>query len=442
LKNFEISSILKVGGFMVTQELINYIRLQKQQGVSNETIRSNLLNSNWSEQDIKQALLQTSTPQPTQSQTPISPFSPPSSQPQVLTQQVDSAFTAEEEKPKMVKTISTLFFLIAILYIMSTVSMAGIIVIMDRAMGSGELVFSFLKYFPTFGFIPILFSLVTVIFFFAALKIRNGSEFSFWLGVITLLIIPLPVALLSQTLMFTFVNLATSFKGGTGENIPIIPFNPANLRFGDPIFILSFIALVLLIVSIKKFNFVNEPLSKKVKIFLTLLIFILVLPTFLVVSLGYIRANDTDYGFNKAKSEVSYHIYKPTLTAGGLVNATKFITNKELAGKQNAIQVTYDVPFTDLVKEGKGKIIVLKQIGVESGFDLNSFASTEVKNASSQQPINLAVALNQKAFLVQRKLEKIDLNFLTYITNDNVLILLSSPYASVDELIQFAQSLQ
>ena len=129
-------------------------------------------------------------------------------------------------------------------------------------------------------------------------------------------------------------------------------------------------------------------------------------------------------------------------TAGGLVNATKFITNKELAGKQNAIQVTYDVPFTDLVKEGKGKIIVLKQIGVESGFDLNSFASTEVKNASSQQPINLAVALNQKAFLVQRKLEKIDLNFLTYITNDNVLILLSSPYASVDELIQFAQSLQ
>ena len=50
-------------------------------------------------------------------------------------------------------------------------------------------------------------------------------------------------------------------------------------------------------------------------------------------------------------------------TAGGLVNATKFITNKELAGKQNAIQVTYDVPFTDLVKEGKGKIIVLKQIG-------------------------------------------------------------------------------
>jgi len=309
-------------------------------------------------------------------------------------------------------------------------------------MGSGELVFSFLKYFPTFGFIPILFSLVTVIFFFAALKIRNGSEFSFWLGVITLLIIPLPVALLSQTLMFTFVNLATSFKGGTGENIPIIPFNPANLRFGDPIFILSFIALVLLIVSIKKFNFVNEPLSKKVKIFLTLLIFILVLPTFLVVSLGYIRANDTDYGFNKAKSEVSYHIYKPTLTAGGLVNATKFITNKELAGKQNAIQVTYDVPFTDLVKEGKGKIIVLKQIGVESGFDLNSFASTEVKNASSQQPINLAVALNQKAFLVQRKLEKIDLNFLTYITNDNVLILLSSPYASVDELIQFAQSLQ
>jgi len=242
--------------------------------------------------------------------------------------------------------------------------------------------------------------------------------------------------------MSPFVNLATNFKGGTGENTPTIPFNLANLRFEDPIFILSFIALVLLIISFKKFNFVNEPLSKIAKIFLTLLFFVLVLPTFLVVSLGYIRANDTDYGFAKAKSEVSYHVYKPTLTAGGLVNATKFITNKELAGKHNAIQVTYDIPFTDLVKEGKGKMIVLKQVGVESGFDLDSFVSSEVKNSSSQQPINLAVAINQKAFLIQRKLEKIDLNFLAYVTNDNVLIFLSSHQASVDELIQFAQSLQ
>jgi len=206
---------------MVTQELINYIGLQKQQGISDETIGNNLLNSNWSEQDINQALLQTSTPQPTQSQAPILPSSTPSSQPQVFTQQVDSAFTAEEEKPKMVKTISTLFFLVVILYIMSTVSMAGIIVIMDRAMGSGDLVFSFLKYFPTFGFIPLLFSLVTLLFFFTALKIRNGSKFSFWLGIIILLIVPLPAAFLSQALMSPFVNLATNFKGGAGENIPI-----------------------------------------------------------------------------------------------------------------------------------------------------------------------------------------------------------------------------
>jgi len=400
------------------------------------------MNSNWSEQDINQALLQTSTLQPTQSQTPVPPSSPVSSQPQVFTQQTDSTFTAGEEKPRIVKTISALFFLISILYIMGTVSMAGIIVIMDRTMGSGELVFSFLKYFPTFGFIPLLFSLVTLLFSFAALKIRNGSKFSLWLGIIILSSVPLPVAFLSQTLMSPFVNLATNFKGGTGENTPTIPFNLANLRFEDPIFILSFIALVLLIISFKKFNFVNEPLSKIAKIFLTLLFFVLVLPTFLVVSLGYIRANDTDYGFAKAKSEVSYHVYKPTLTAGGLVNATKFITNKELAGKHNAIQVTYDIPFTDLVKEGKGKMIVLKQVGVESGFDLDSFVSSEVKNSSSQQPINLAVAINQKAFLIQRKLEKIDLNFLAYVTNDNVLIFLSSHQASVDELIQFAQSLQ
>lgn len=430
---------------MITQELLNYIRLQKQQGVSDETIRGNLLNSNWSEQDISQALLQTDAPQPTVSQTPTpTPSSyTPSSQPQVFTQQVASTFTVEEEKPKIVKTISTLFFLIAILYIMSTVSMAGIIVIMDRAMGSGDLIFSFLKYFPTFGFIPILFSLVTSVFFFTALKIRNGSRFSFWLGVITLLSLPFPAAFLSQTLMSPFVNLTTNFKGGTGENIPTIPFNPANLRFGDPIFILSFIALVLLIISFNKFHFVNEPLSKKAKIFLTLLIFVLVLPTLLVVSLGYIRANDTDYGFTKAKSEVSYHIYKPTLTAEELVNATKFITNKELGGRQDAIQVAYDVPFTELFKEGKPNPIILKQVGVEPGFDLQSYTSSVIKDSSSLQPISLPIAKNQSAFLIERKVGDAYVNsILTYITQDNVLIFVTSPYAIKDRLLQFVESLQ
>jgi hypothetical protein len=428
---------------MITQELLNYIRLQKQQGVSDETIKRNLLNSNWSEQDINQALLLTGALQPTQAQAPTPPSYTPSSQPQVFTQQVDSTFTVEEEKPKMIKTISTLFFLIAILYIMSTVSMAGIIVIMDRAMGGGDLVFSFLKYFPTFGFIPILFSLVTLVFFFAALKIKNGSRFSFWLGVITLLTLPLPAAFLSQTLMSPFVNLATNLKGGTGENIPAIPFNPANLRFGDSIFILAFIALVLLVISFNKFHFINEPLSKKAKIFLTLLFFLFVLPTLLIVSLGYMKASDTDYGFTKAKSEVSYHIYRPTSTAEGLIPATKFITKKELGGRQDAIQVAYDVPFTELFKEEKPKPIILKQVGVEPAFDLRSYTSQVIKDSSSLQPISLPIAKNQSALLIERKTGDTYVNsVLTYITQDDVLIFITSPYATKERLLQFAESLQ
>lgn len=395
---------------MITQELLNYIRLQKQQGVSDETIRSGLLNSNWSEQDINQ----------------------------VLTQQVNSAFTAEEEKPKMIKTISTLFSLIAILYIASTMTMAGIVAIMDRAAGGAGVVFSFLKYFPTFGFIPILFSLVTLVFFFAALKIRNGSKFSFWLGVTTLLVVPLPAAFLSQTLMSPFVNWATNFK----ENIPPFLLN-VNLLFRAPEFILVFIALVLLVISFRKFHFINEPLSKKAKIFLTFLFFIFVLPAFLVVSLGYIRASDTDYGFTKAKSEVSYRVYKSTLAPEGLVTATKFITNKELGGRQDAIQVVYDVPFTELLKEEKSKMIVLKQVGVEPGFDLQSYVSSTIKDSSSLQPVSLPMAKNQSAFLIERKIGDASvISFLIYITQDDVLIDIAGPYATKERLVQFAESLQ
>jgi len=317
--------------------------------------------------------------------------------------------------------------------------MLGIIVIMDRAVGAGDLVFSFLKHFPTFGIIPILFSLITLFFFYVAFKVRGGSKFSFWLGIGSIFI-PLPTAFLSQMLMSPFVKLATRFDNATSDNIPTVPINPINLRFGDPIFVLSFIALVLLITSFKKFHFVNHKLSKKVRVFLITLAVILVLPTLSILSYKYIRANDTDYGFNKAQSEVKYRVHKPTTIPSGLTYATKFITNKELAGKQNAVQVAFDIPFNELAKGESPKVIVLKQIGVEPGFNLELFISTEVKDSTSE-PISFPIALDQKAYFLQKKLGTSDLNFFTFITQDNVLIFIASPKTSRDELISFAESL-
>ena len=130
---------------MITQELINYIKLQRQQGKTNEFIKSGLLAGKWAETDIDQALLQVNYPNPltpaslntTQSTT----FTSAQPQSQIFTQLTDTPVTPTEKKPKIIKTISTLLFLIAGLYILNAVSMLGIMVIMDRALSLLSLVF-------------------------------------------------------------------------------------------------------------------------------------------------------------------------------------------------------------------------------------------------------------------------------------------------------------
>ena len=193
--------------------------------------------------------------------------------------------------------------------------------------------------------------------------------------------------------------------------------------------------------SFKKFQFSNDSLSNKAKVILGVLAAILLLPTVTLVSLGYVKANDTDYGYSNAKSQVAYHIYKPSLVLKELVNATKFVVGKELAGKQNAVRVAYDVPFDVMVKTGQSKPIVVTQVGIESGFNLDTFITSFMKDATPQK-ITLAAGLNQTGYLLQKPLGNSTLSAVVYLTNDNVLLTLMSPKVSSDELIQLASSLK
>lgn len=398
---------------MVTEELLKYIQSQKQQGKNDEYIKDSLLKSGWPEPDVNQAIFP---------------------QPQPNLQSIIS--TTQEEKPKIIKTISILFFAAAILYVMSTASFVGIIVIIDRAMGSADSSFSFLRYFPTFGVVPILFSLVTLTYFYVSLKIRNGSKFSYWLGISSLLAIPVPVDYIGQILMASFINLASSGSKTTGANIPTLPINPTSLKFG----LLPLLILILLIISFKKFKFSNNPISKKAKVFLVSVTLLLVLPTISIMGLKFLEARDTDFGYTKAKAHVTYRLYKPSPLPNGLVNTTKFVVGKELAGKQNAVQVAYDVPFTKLIEKGTSKLVILKQVGIEPGFNLRDFVSA-TKDLTSFDQISVNLTANQEAYLAQKNNGHYDLKILSFVTPDDVLITLTTPNATKEELIQLANSL-
>jgi len=425
---------------MVTQELINYIKTQKQQNVTDEAIIESLLKRNWSTEDINQAFLQINTLQ-------IS--APPTiyqSSPAVPSQKVMSPTNninihiSTEKKPRIIKIVSLFIFLIASLYVLTMVQLLGIIIIIERSFEAANSTLSFLKNFPTFGIIPIMFSLVSFFFFYLAFKIRNGSKFSLWLSISSLIIIPPLTAFISQILISPLAQLAASY-GSSNKSIPSSPLNPSNLLFDNLMFILVIISVILIAISFKKFHFRNDPISNAAKVFLASVVVILIIPTLLIISLDYFKTLDTDFGYTKAKTTVGYHIYKPISVPNGMAYASKFITGKELAGKQNAVQVAYDIPFEELRKGRQSKLSIVQQVYVEPGFNLEAFATTFVKD-SNPQKIFISKAVNQTGFLIQKPLGNSTLSTIVYLTSDNILIMLVSPKVSPEELTQLAESLE
>jgi hypothetical protein len=349
--------------------------------------------------------------------------------------------TATAARPKVISIVSALIFLIAAVYAVSAVGMlVGIFVMIERSVGARALAFSVLNYFPTLGFVPVLFSCVAFLFFYLAFKIRSGSRVSLWLSVLALVVVPTLAALSSQLLLLPFVQVAASF-GSSGAGVPALPLNFSTFRFGMPIFVLAGICVIVLATSARHFRFSNDPITPKAKVFLALVALTLAGSTVVILALGYSKAQDTDFGYTQAQTIAGYHIYKPGSVPRGLSYATRFIVGKELAGKQTAVQVAYDVPFRDLMQGGQSKPIVVKQVNVTSDFNPKVFAAS-LGTGSVPQNISIANAVDQTGFLVQKPLGNLTLSTLVYVTHDNILVTLVSPKALPEELVRLAESLE
>lgn len=382
-----------------------------------------------------------------QSFQPLSPSVPP---PASFTQaqihpslQTDQVFTAEEEKPKIFKIISAFLFFIAFLYGLTAVMITGVILIINRAeSNAGGPDFNFLKYFPAVGLIPFLILLATLFFLIAALKIRDGSRSSWWMGVISLIAIPIPLDLIIVAILTGLSKSTQTINSAQGENIIGSSLNLHALGRLIYAFAIFELALLPLLIFFKKFHFAGQSLSKKAKIFITIIIIVFVLPIISMMSYGYYKTTDTDYGYNKVKFGVNYHVYKPQFIPGGRVNSTIFIPKKELAGIQNAIQVAYGTPLDEMMKGKTSSLIIMKQVGINPGFDLKSFAPSVFKEPTSIEQMPLSLAVKGNAYLIQKTSGKLELKILTFITPDNVLITITTPNASKEELIQLAESLR
>lgn len=413
--------------------LTKYIKECKSKNISDEEIIKNLTTHGWPVEKINQELLKLNTTQIPQNPTPIEPVPA-----KVLDQTTfpTNNDSPPEKKPKVINVISIVIFLIASLYLFKIFSFIGIIAVMGKSFSGGDLAaISVIKYFPAFGILLILFCFITIASFYIAFKIRNGSKISYILSLLFLLIVPTVSSVIAVT------SMSSILKFTSGNTTTTSPTSSSVLNFGDPLFILNIISVILLAFSYKKFHFDNNYLSKKVRIFLILLSSIIIIPTGLVIYSDYSKSFDTDYGFTLAKEQTTYHIYKPILLPGNLSYATKFSIGKELAGKQNAVKVAFDIPFEKIIKGEETKPIVITQVGIDTGFNFDNFASTYTKDAVPQRT-SLQKAANQNGYILQKKLGNTTLSYLIFVTNDNVLISIASNKATPEELINLSNTLQ
>jgi len=415
--------------------LTKYIKECNIKNISNEEIIKNLTTKGWPVEKINQILLQINTTQIPQNPTPVEPV-PTITMASDQTTSSPNNDSPSEKKPNIINVISIIVFLIASLYLFKIFSFIGIITIMGKSLSGGGLTaISAVKYFPAFGMLLILFSFITIASFYIAFKIRNGSKKSYIQSLLFLLIVP------TLSSIIVVASMVSVLKFTSGNNATTSPTGSPVLNFGDPIFILNMISVILLVFSYKKFHFDNDYLSKKVRIFLILLASIIIIPTGLVIYSDYSKSFDTDYGFTLAKEQTIYHIYKPILLPGNLSYATKFSVGNKLAGKQNAVKVAFDIPFDKIIKGEKTRPIVITQVGVDADFNFENFALTYTKGAVSQK-IQLPKAINQNGYILQKKFGNTTLSYLVFVTSDNVLISIASNKATPEELTNLSNTLQ
>lgn len=408
--------------------LIKYIKECKNKNITDEEIIKNLTSKGWPIEKIYQAFLRINSAQIPQNPIPqLIPTTPLTS--------INKINPSAEKKSKIIDIISIIIFLIAFLYVRKIFDLLEIIIIMEQS-GVSVVVNYILKYFPAFGILPVLFSCVTLAVFYLAFKIRDGSKKSFWLDLPFLLIVPPLSSLITLILMMPVMKL-----GAALNSTVYYPLKSINFNFIDPIFFLDAVSIILLITSYKKFNFENNSLSKKAKVFLIMVSVVIFVPVTVLISSNCAASFSTDYGYAYAKTRLNYHIYRPSPLPDNLVYTTIFILGMNLAGKQNGVRVAFDTSLDKILKGDKAKPIVITQVAVDPGFDLYKFTETYTKDTVPQK-VKISNAVDKQGYLYQNKFVRSSENFIVFLTKDNIFISLSSSKVTPEELIRLAETLK
>lgn len=209
---------------------------------------------------------------------------------------------------------------------------------------------------------------------------------------------------------------------------------------------LGIVTILLFIIFRKKFNQPEKELSKRRKIIFVCIAFSIIgLTGFYLLGVYYI-AYHPDYKYEETSKTVGFHIYKPDMIPGGRQQTTTFyLYNKKLAGKENAVRVAYSTPFSKLINGEKTDPIIITQAKMDDGFNLNQYVNTQKANDSKQETKITSVPElnrgNHQAYLIERPFGIKKYGALHILTNDNILVEISTIGETSDDILKIGESL-
>lgn len=342
----------------------------------------------------------------------------------------------QEERSAVIRMVSGLFYFIAIqTFFVSLMSVELLIYMNYLTGGTGFPDFYYLKFFPSFGSVPILFVIATLVFFFDATKVSDGSHSSWWGGVTSLFIIPPLLAFGLPFLVRSVLNLFMLPYIIEKSILPLPTFDPSAVTPLFYVFLFYDVILVVMFLFFNEYHYESTPLHEKQVSRLGYSALFYGLPVFLFILYAYGRSYGADIIIWNTQRTVSYSlITAKTFIPGLRTYLTNITTGRELAGTLTATQLIYTIYQPSASLQDRPIHANVKQAKVQSNFLLSEFVKLLSPDPYAVQVDFHEHAQSNKIFLVTTKMAR----YAVYLTMDNVLVLLTSSDATTKELLGFA----
>lgn len=353
----------------------------------------------------------------------------------------------EEARPALIRVIGVFSLLSGGIYGLVALGLTYTAYLLDTSVisiVSTALVGEFSKTYPQFALLPICLSILSVLYIYLGFTIPQGSRRAWIMGLIV-------------------------FGGGIwliwglGNNV----LAPLESILGNPKFTAQepvlqslswdmfrwmllvnwvLVGLVaLLLVAYKRFKFPTSRINSRQKWVVAGVSGVLAVVVGGYFTKTFITNQDADLGYTAAAKTAGFHIYRPTALPLGWSQTSKVVINEApssvIVGREDFVETFFDHSLASRVQGQPAAQIILRQVDVPAGFDLESFANSLVEPPMTVREVTVGRADGQAGFAVEKPTETHAIRAVVLRTSDNVLLLLSTRAAQIEDLIALANTL-